>query len=321
MMEKKVLIIHMNQLGDLFFSLPLIYNLNRSGYKIYSIVRENLSWILENTGLCEKVISRPTRLKELFKAATELRKEKFDIGILLSFSFSMLLLLFFINPRESVGAKKGVFRSILLKKKIKFTSPPAPVNNLSILRALNIHILKTNYVGLLKIPENVISEAKKLLKSKGVKEEDFVITISPEASQRRKYKCWDNKNFATLVNAISEEYNVKFIFVGKDQNLAKEILRDIHSGYVIDLVGNTTISLLGGILLRSNLIITIDSGVMHYASSLERPLIALFGPTDPTLVGPQGQNSVVIKKKRMEDITVKEVLQEVRKIILQEVKK
>jgi hypothetical protein len=39
------------------------------------------------------------------------------------------------------------------------------------------------------------------------------------------------------------------------------------------------------------------------------------------LVGPQGQNSVVIKKKRMEDITVKEVLQEVRKIILQEVKK
>jgi len=319
-MENKALIIHMNQLGDLFFSLPLIYNLNHNGYKVYSIVREELTWVLENTKLCDKVIRRPTKFKEFVKAVLELRKEKFDVGILLSFSLGMLLLLFLINPKESIGARGGL-RNVFLKKKVKFLSPPSTGNNISILRALNVHIIKTNYVGLFKIPEEVIIATRELLKNKGVKDDDFVITISPEASQRRKYKCWDNKNFATLVNTISEEYNVKFIFVGKDKNLVRDILKNIYSGYVIDLVGSTTISLLGGVLLRSNLVITIDSGTMHYASALGRPLIALFGPTEPDIIGPQGQNSIVIKKKRMKDISVKEVLYEVKKIIPQEAKK
>jgi ADP-heptose:LPS heptosyltransferase len=42
--------------------------------------------------------------------------------------------------------------------------------------------------------------------------------------------------------------------------------------------------------------ITPDSGLMHIASAVEKlKIIALFGPTDPSLTGPVGKNFTVLR--------------------------
>ena len=41
--------------------------------------------------------------------------------------------------------------------------------------------------------------------------------------------------------------------------------------------------------------ITNDSGPMHLAAAVGTPVIAMFGPTDPALVGPYGAGHTAIK--------------------------
>ena len=51
-----------------------------------------------------------------------------------------------------------------------------------------------------------------------------------------------------------------------------------------------------------------DSGITHLAAYLGCPAIALFGPTDPRIWGPIGRRSRIIWKRKLEDITVDDVL-------------
>jgi heptosyltransferase-3 len=51
-----------------------------------------------------------------------------------------------------------------------------------------------------------------------------------------------------------------------------------------------------------------DSGITHLAALIGCPTTALFGPTDPRTWGPVGRRSRVIWKRKLEDISVDEVL-------------
>jgi heptosyltransferase-2 len=55
---------------------------------------------------------------------------------------------------------------------------------------------------------------------------------------------------------------------------------------VVDLAGMTTLSELAALIRRSAISITNDSGPMHLAVALDRPVVSIFGPTDPVWIGP-----------------------------------
>lgn len=57
---------------------------------------------------------------------------------------------------------------------------------------------------------------------------------------------------------------------------------------VQDLRGKTSLVELGAVLTRAHLVIANDTGPMHLAAALGRPVIALMGPTDPRRTGPAG---------------------------------
>jgi ADP-heptose:LPS heptosyltransferase len=48
-------------------------------------------------------------------------------------------------------------------------------------------------------------------------------------------------------------------------------------------------------LRRCELMITNDTGPMHVAAALGKPLVALFGPTEPRRTGPYGQAAGVLR--------------------------
>jgi len=48
-------------------------------------------------------------------------------------------------------------------------------------------------------------------------------------------------------------------------------------------------------LRRCEVLITNDTGPMHAAAALGRPLVALFGPTEPRRTGPYGQHQNVLR--------------------------
>jgi heptosyltransferase-2 len=63
---------------------------------------------------------------------------------------------------------------------------------------------------------------------------------------------------------------------------------------VIDLAGMTSLSELAALIRRAAICITNDSGPMHLAVALDRPVISIFGPTDPVWIGPYRRADAVL---------------------------
>jgi heptosyltransferase-1 len=62
-----------------------------------------------------------------------------------------------------------------------------------------------------------------------------------------------------------------------------------------DLSGATTLAELGALMQRAEFCVTNDSGPMHFAVALGRPVVSVFGPTDPVWIGPYRRPEVVVR--------------------------
>ena len=62
-----------------------------------------------------------------------------------------------------------------------------------------------------------------------------------------------------------------------------------------DLVARTSLLELLAVIERSAVVVAPDTGAMHAARALGRPLVALFGAADPDRTGPVGTPEAVIR--------------------------
>ncbi len=111
-------------------------------------------------------------------------------------------------------------------------------------------------------------------------------------------KTWNPKNFIKLIKTFSSNYpEYKIIVVGdKGENVIDSKIKDLNNK-IIDITGKTDFNQLCNILYKSRLTICHDSGIMHIANALKRPLIALYGPTDFSRTMPLYKSSRVIFSK------------------------
>jgi ADP-heptose:LPS heptosyltransferase len=63
----------------------------------------------------------------------------------------------------------------------------------------------------------------------------------------------------------------------------------------VDLAGETTLTELAALVRRSAISVTNDSGPMHLAVALDRPVVSVFGPTDPIWIGPYGRANAALQ--------------------------
>lgn len=113
---------------------------------------------------------------------------------------------------------------------------------------------------------------------------------------------WDNKrwpagHFAELVQRLAaRDASFRFaIFGGSgDWSLAETILHAAPDRCV-NFAGRTTLPELVELLRRCELLVTNDTGPMHLAAALRKPVVSLFGPTRPDQTGPYGQEAFALR--------------------------
>ena len=90
----KIIFFHMNQLGDLLFSLPVLKATKQKypDIKIYSVVRKNLADLLKSTNLVDKVFIKANNLSEQIELISNIRKEKISTAVMFSESPETMLL-------------------------------------------------------------------------------------------------------------------------------------------------------------------------------------------------------------------------------------
>ena len=63
---------------------------------------------------------------------------------------------------------------------------------------------------------------------------------------------------------------------------------------MLNMLGKTTLQEVGALIESCDVVVTADTGSLHIALALNKPVVALFGPTDPKLWGPLTGNFKVL---------------------------
>ena len=106
-------------------------------------------------------------------------------------------------------------------------------------------------------------------------------------------KRWPPERFAALASDLAAD-GVRAAMVGSggDRHTADEV--KVREPKVIDLVGQTDLSQLAGVLALARALVTNDSGSMHLAAAIGTPVTAMFGPTDERATRPLGDGHTVM---------------------------
>lgn len=115
------------------------------------------------------------------------------------------------------------------------------------------------------------------------------IAIQPGA--RWKNKRWPAEHFAALVKLLAKKFpDARFAILGsgEDQAMGK-IIHEAEPTRSLNLCGEISYFEMVEWLRHCDLMITNDTGPMHVAAALGKPVVAPFGPTEPRRTGPYGQ--------------------------------
>jgi len=121
------------------------------------------------------------------------------------------------------------------------------------------------------------------------------IALQPGA--RWENKRWPAGHFARLVCLCASELpGIHFAILGSasERELGDQIARSAP-GRCLNLAGGLSLAEMVEWLRLSDALISNDTGPMHVAAALGRPVLALFGPTEPRRTGPYGQLEHVIR--------------------------
>lgn len=108
-------------------------------------------------------------------------------------------------------------------------------------------------------------------------------------------KRWPAAHFATLADALAQnDYAIWLIGSGKDRDAGDEILRQARIARPVNLCGNTTLTQAVDLIATADFVVCNDSGLMHVAAALGRPLIAIYGSSSPGFTPPLSPHAQII---------------------------
>jgi lipopolysaccharide heptosyltransferase II len=108
-------------------------------------------------------------------------------------------------------------------------------------------------------------------------------------------KRWPAHHFAELAQGLAARgCAVWLIGSQKDREVAAEIGRSA-GGVCRNLCGETTLAEAIDLIASASLVVSNDSGLMHVAAALGKPLIALYGSSSPDFTPPLSPNAQILK--------------------------
>jgi len=331
---QRILVFHLNQIGDLIFTLPALKALREAfpGARITSVLRPHLAGLIAHSGFVDEIVHRPPGGPlRVLPLARRLRRLRPDLAIAFSQSATMALCAWLSGARQRVGYLDSDLCR-LLNHRVQVRGIPCPRKVHRLVRSLGLSPDKRDYVGLVRLSAEDVAEGDGLLAEANLSGAGPLIALAPGESTGQPHKSWSTAGFREVAAALARQDHARLLMVGseKDRMLGHEIVTILGRRTGANLAGRTTPSQLAAVLARCDLLIGIDSGPMHVAAAMGVPVVALFGPTDPERTGPMGEGHEILFHQQpcwpcmtptcvdrpcMERITVEQVLAAARRVM------
>src|SRR5436305_1179836 len=116
-----------------------------------------------------------------------------------------------------------------------------------------------------------------------------IIAMHPGCSMLSTARRWPTERFAQLADALYQDFGGQLMLLGgpEEAQLRKEVMNMMQSEMPrCSLSGKQSITLSAAVIEQCDLFIGNDSGLMHIATAVDTPTIAIFGLTNHNAWGP-----------------------------------
>jgi len=290
----KILILKPSSLGDVVQALPVLRLIKRHlpASEIFWWIDSSLAPLLEGdpdlTGIVRFERRRwaaPRHWPEMLLSVQWMREQQFDWVIDLqclarSGAFAWLANGKFLIGLDEVREGARGFYDVAVRRASFHTH--AVDWYLAVLPRLGVPV-HNHFVWLPERPT-----VAGTVKSKWQTDGERWIAIQPGARWLNKH--WPVEYFADLVRRLARKFpDARFAILGDggDKPIGGIISR-IEPERCLNLCGQTSLLEMVEWIRLCGLMITNDTGPMHVAAALGKPLVALFGPTEARRTGPYG---------------------------------
>ncbi|MBN2538667.1 MAG: lipopolysaccharide heptosyltransferase II [Deltaproteobacteria bacterium] len=299
-----ILIRGTNWIGDVIMSLPAVSSVRRT-FPHARIAVLAKPWVAELYRACpdvdDVIVFRSPGIHDgivgKIRLAEQLRKEKFDLALLLQNAIEAALIVWLARIPLRAGYNSDC-RGLLLTHSVQRTRAIRKIHQIG----YYLEMVESLGFGTAGRAINIAPgddyslSAKKILVEHNIEEEETLIGIAPGASYGPA-KMWFPERFAAVADRLADEFSARIILFGSSGDRERtDLLQKNSKNLMINLAGETKLSEVIGLIQECDLFISNDSGLMHLAGALNIPLIAIFGSTNPATTSPAGERSIVIHK-------------------------
>ena len=300
-MNGKILIVAPNWIGDAVLSLPVVDGCGQlwQEAELTVLARTRVAELFEARESEVRVLeyergNGPQRLSNLMALGRSLRRERFDLAILLPNSLGSAVMTRLAGVPQRLGYSTDG-RGWLLTQRLEDRRKERGLHQvdyyLGLLRSLGAS--QVDRIPRLQLKEKCIEMGLNLLSDMGIDKRELLIGVHPGAAYGET-KRWFPERFAAVLERLHKSGR-RFLLLGGtgEEPLAQQISM-IMDRPPIDLVGKTTVAEALALVSMCALFLSNDSGLMHVAAALNIPQVALFGSTDPQKTAPLNNRAVVI---------------------------
>lgn len=290
-------------------------------------------------------------------AVRKLRKRKISVAVDMElFARLTAILSYFSGAKNRVGYfryhSEGLYRGNFLTHKVAFNPHIHMAQNLlNLIYAIasspgDLPLTKKLLAeGDIFIPKIQVSETDKEKMFERLQEENAnirkakkIVLLNPNASDIVPLRRWPIENYIELAKKLLKHEGVHIIITGvESEKEPADALHDtLGSARCMNFAGKTSFFELIALYNIAHILITNDSGPVHFSVMTDIKTFAFFGPETPKLYGPLGKNCRVFytnyscspcisafnhrkspctDNRCLQAITVEDVYAEVRKLI------
>lgn len=291
---ESVLVVLPNWVGDVVLATPTLRAL-RQGFAdadIVLLIKPYVGGLIAGSDWADEVVhwrggrSREDRRRSFLGLAGDLRRRKFDLAVLLTNSFRSALLTTLIGAKRRVGYDRDG-RGLLLTDRLvahRVNGQFVPISMIRYYGAIADYLgCRPDYdrIELFTEPSDEAA-IDHLFEQYRIRSDRPVVVVNSGAAFGSA-KCWPPERFGVVANRLVAELGVQVIVpcAPNELEIVQAIRHEMNQPAVFLDDPILPLRHLKALIRRADLLVTNDTGPRHFACAFGRPVVTIFGPTDP----------------------------------------
>lgn len=306
----KVILFCPNWIGDVVMATPAIRAIRKlyPEASIVGLMRPYVAETLDANPWLDEIILYNHKSKDpnqrTLAVIQALRGHRFDLGVLFTNSLRTALVSYVGGVRRRVGyAREG--RRLLLNDPLPIRRgwkgfEPSPVIDYYLKLAYHLGAPEESYQMELFLTPKDEARAAAVWSVFGFQPQDRVVALNPGAAFGSA-KRWPSLHFAELARRLVDDAGVKVLVLcgPSERGFARYIADGSHRPRQVKSLDGEELSLglTKGLIKRSTLLISTDSGPRHFGAAFGVPVVSLFGPTHIEWTDTHYAAEIMLQKK------------------------